>query len=215
LPYTYEYPRPCVTADALVFRFTGGRLEILLIKRNHYPFEGMWALPGGFVDMDEPVETAAARELNEEAGLGGIELRQLGAYGRPGRDPRARIIAVAYYGFAPPPLQAARMGPGNWGVRAGDDARDACWFPAGRLPKTAFDHDVIVGDAVAAIRRAACFGLEHCKMLGRTFSREDFLALHLRIFGGGYDVEGLLDGLLERGNVRLCGKDKYILNKSR
>ena len=107
------------------------------------------------------------------------------------------------------------MGPGNWGVRAGDDARDARWFPIARLPKTAFDHDVIVGDALAAIRRAACFGLEHCKMLGRTFSREDFLSLHLQIFGGGYDVEGLLDGLLERGNVRLCGKDKYILNKSR
>ncbi len=215
MPYTYEYPRPCVTADALVFRFAGGRLEILLIKRNHHPFEGMWALPGGFVDMDEPIEIAAARELSEEAGIGGIKLKQFGTYGRPGRDPRTRVIAVAYYGFASPPLQAARMGPGNWGVRAGDDARDARWFPVTRLPEMAFDHDVIVSDAVASVRRAACFGLEHCEMLGRTFSREEFLALHLQIFSGEYDVEGLLDGLLEGGNVRLSGEDGYVLDKPR
>ncbi len=198
MPYTYEYPRPAVTADALVFRYNRGRIDIVLIKRDRYPHEGMWALPGGFVDMDEPLEAAAARELKEEAGIRVGNLTQLRAYGEPDRDPRTRIVAVAFYGYAE---------PGDTELRAGDDARDAQWRPVSALPEMAFDHDVIISDALDAIRRDACFGLGHCAMLGERFSREDFAILTSCIFGGKFDAEDIFEKLVKSGKILSAGDD--------
>ncbi len=137
--YCYEYPRPMVTVDAAVFSRMDGRWCLLLIQRGNPPFQGQWALPGGFVDMDETLETAVVRELREETGVDGIELEQLAAYGDPGRDPRGRTISVVFAGV----VDAERA----MEAKGGDDAAYAAWHPITDLPELAFDHDRIVADA--------------------------------------------------------------------
>ena len=98
MPYTYDYPRPALTVDAVVFRKNAKQLEVLLIQRKHYPFKGMWALPGGFVEMDETVETAVVRELEEETNLKLEGLEQLHTFSELGRDPRGRTVSVTFFG---------------------------------------------------------------------------------------------------------------------
>jgi 8-oxo-dGTP diphosphatase len=135
MPYTYDFPRPAVTVDAIVFSKSNGQLYVVLIKRANPPFQGDWAFPGGFVDMEESLLQAATRELSEETGLKDIALVQFYTYGDVHRDPRHRTITVVYYGFASdnlPPLAA------------GDDAGLAAWFPLDDLPHLAFDHDEIL-----------------------------------------------------------------------
>jgi len=141
-PYSYKYPRPAVTVDIAVLTDDGA---ILLVKRRSAPFEGCWALPGGFIGMDETLAAAAARELAEETGIGGLALRQLKAFDDPGRDPRGRTIAVAFLSEV-----SGRPAP-----TAGDDAAEASWHPLNDLPPLAFDHDEIVACALAAAGRAA------------------------------------------------------------
>jgi 8-oxo-dGTP diphosphatase len=141
MSYTYKYPRPAVTVDMLVFREQKSQLEILLIRRNHGPFEGKWALPGGFMDMNETLEEAAARELHEETGLKDISLTQLKAYSAIHRDPRHRTVSVTFMGFL----------TGNQEPVAGDDARETAWFPVQKLPPLAFDHQQIIADALLKI----------------------------------------------------------------
>ncbi len=149
--YVYDYPRPMVTVDAVVFRWASGGREVLLIERRHDPFAGRWALPGGFVEMDESLEDAVARELAEETGLTGVILEQFYTFGAPGRDPRGRTISVAF---------AGEGGTGHDRVPAGDDAQSAGWFPIDALPPLAFDHQRIVEYAVAWMneRRRATSG---------------------------------------------------------
>lgn len=148
MPYTYDYPRPTVTADAAVFRDNGSGPQILLVKRGNPPFEGMWAIPGGFIDIDEPLADAAHRELEEETGLSGIDLKQYGAYGDVNRDPRHRTITVAYTGW---------IGNSKMEAVASDDASDCQWFAINELPELAFDHHLLIADAVAYARNAGWF----------------------------------------------------------
>lgn len=142
--YTYDYPRPMVTVDATVFSEEAGVWRVLLVRRGREPFAGCWALPGGFVEMDEALRAAALRELAEETGVTGVPLAQFHTYGDPGRDPRGRSISVVYAGLA----EAGGSAP-----RGGDDAADARWFPVDALPVLAFDHGVIVRHAFAHIRK--------------------------------------------------------------
>ena len=135
MPYTYEYPRPAVTVDAVVFRKQLSRFEVLLIQRKNPPFQGMWALPGGFLDMNETPEAAVARELKEETGLSGVKLTQFYTFGAVNRDPRHRTITIAYFGI----VQNRKLL-----VCSGDDASGAEWFPLTRLPELAFDHKEII-----------------------------------------------------------------------
>lgn len=148
MSYTYKYPRPSVSADAAVFRVQNDQIEILLIRRANPPFKGMWALPGGFVDMDEDLETAAARELKEETGVEGIELKQFHAYGAVERDPRHRTISISYAGLLTNPQP---------GIKAGDDAADLSWFDVEALPELAFDHSTIIRDALIFARQLNWF----------------------------------------------------------
>jgi 8-oxo-dGTP diphosphatase len=132
--YVYEYPRPAVTVDiAIVTRDEPPR--ILLIRRKHDPFAGYWALPGGFVDMDESLEAAARRELIEETGVETVSLVQVGAFGDPQRDPRGRTISVIYL---------AQVDENAVRPQAADDATEVGWFSLARPPKLAFDHKEIL-----------------------------------------------------------------------
>ncbi|HJQ23509.1 MAG TPA: NUDIX hydrolase [Blastocatellia bacterium] len=140
-PYCYEYPRPSVTVDVVLFCREGERLQVLLIKRARAPFKGAWAFPGGFVDQDEKLEAAAARELKEETGLAGVRLEQLGAFGDPGRDPRSHTISIVFIGLLDE--RAAATGA--------DDAEEARWHSALRPPRLAFDHKKILRQALARL----------------------------------------------------------------
>jgi len=135
LNYTYEYPRPAVSADIAVFRREGHLHEILLIRRKNPPYQGMWALPGGFMEMDESLEETAARELEEETGLKNIELKQFRTFSQVNRDPRTRVITTVFFGMA---------SHGNSNATGGDDAETAEWFAVDNLPELGFDHVKII-----------------------------------------------------------------------
>ena len=141
---TYEYPRPAVTVDTAVFRGPSHARQLLLVRRGADPYAGMWALPGGFLEPDEPLERCARRELEEETGLAPAgEFLHVGAYGDPGRDPRGWTVTVVF---------AVALGHGEAAdVAGGDDAAEAAWHPMAGLPSLAFDHDVLARDAVALI----------------------------------------------------------------
>ncbi|WP_224369111.1 NUDIX hydrolase [Hyalangium versicolor] len=143
MSYTYEYPRPALTVDCVVFGMDEEDLKVLLIKRGLEPFLGKWALPGGFVRMDESLDNAARRELEEEAGIRPSHMEQLYSFGEPGRDPRGRVVTVAY--FALVKLSDHR-------VHASTDAREAAWFSVWDLPKLAFDHADILGTALQRLK---------------------------------------------------------------
>jgi 8-oxo-dGTP diphosphatase len=136
--FTYSYPRPAVTVDAILI---SKQNSILLIERGRDPFKGKWALPGGFIDMDEELEAACQRELEEETGLRVGELKQFRAFGGVNRDPRHRTISVLFYAFTEDKLAAC----------AGDDAAKAQWFPINQLPELAFDHGQILEEFKAEI----------------------------------------------------------------
>ncbi|NOZ49672.1 MAG: NUDIX hydrolase [Chloroflexi bacterium] len=142
--YTYKYPRPMITVDLVLFTFVQQELRVLLIERGREPFAGTWALPGGFVEIDEELEVAAQRELWEETGVAKVYLEQLYTFGTPHRDPRGRVITVAYVGI---------VGADETHViRAGDDARKAQWYNVYALPPLAFDHGHIIDYAVQRLR---------------------------------------------------------------
>jgi len=136
LSYTYEYERPAVSADIAVFRYESHVFQILLIRRKNQPYQGMWALPGGFMEMDETLEEAAARELEEETGLKNLDLKQFSTFSQVDRDPRTRVITTVYYGI---------VSKENSLAKGGDDAELAEWFPVNDLPQLGFDHKIIIG----------------------------------------------------------------------
>jgi 8-oxo-dGTP diphosphatase len=130
MTYIYDYPRPAVTADIIIIKKSKDQQFVLLIERKHPPFEGMWALPGGFLDMDETLEEAALRELQEETGITGVELKQFHTFSNINRDPRHRTITTVFIGFTDDTVS----------IEAGDDAAKAQWFALDNIPPLAFDH---------------------------------------------------------------------------
>ena len=138
MPHTYEYPRPALTVDCVVFGLDEQDLKVLLVRRGLPPFEGRWALPGGFVRMEETLDDAARGELREETGLKDVYLEQLYTFGDVRRDPRGRVVSVAYY---------ALVNLADHRVQAATDARDAAWFAVADVPSLSFDHDDILAAA--------------------------------------------------------------------
>ena len=143
MPHTYQYPRPSLTVDCVVFGLDDEDLKVLLIQRGLPPFEGQWALPGGFVRMDETLEEAAERELREETGLADVYLEQLYTFGDLDRDPRERVVTVAYY---------ALVNLRDHRVQAATDARSAAWFAVEDCARLAFDHARILRMALQRLR---------------------------------------------------------------
>lgn len=136
--YIYDYPRPALAVDVVVFWIQDDQLHVLLVQRAQPPFKGAWALPGGFVNMEESLEMAAARELAEETGLKSIGLEQFHTYGDPQRDPRGRVVTVAYCTFINSETAIS--------IQGGGDAKQARWYPLADLPELAFDHLQIIID---------------------------------------------------------------------
>ncbi|WP_315368145.1 NUDIX hydrolase [Prevotella koreensis] len=141
--YTYKYPHPAVTADCIVFACQNEKTQVLLIKRGSEPCKDMWALPGGFMNIDESAEEAAIRELKEETGIDVKEVTQVGAYSKVDRDPRERVITIAFYTVIDNPVKAVGQ----------DDAKQAEWFTLDNLPTLAFDHSKILSAAIGILKK--------------------------------------------------------------
>jgi len=143
--YIYDYPRPRVATDIVLFADIDDEPIVLLIRRGNEPFRGDWALPGGFVEENESLEACAERELQEETGVTGVALEQFYTYGDPGRDPRGWSLSVAYWGAVDGELPT---------VEGADDAVEAAWHPIDNLPPLAFDHDDMIARANALRTRS-------------------------------------------------------------
>jgi 8-oxo-dGTP diphosphatase len=183
MPHSYEFARPALTVDVVVFALDADDLKVMLIERDLAPFAGKWALPGGFVRVDESLDAAARRELAEETGLTNIFLEQLYTFGDLRRDPRERVVTVAYY---------ALVNLAGHDVRASTDARDAAWFPLDDLPKLAFDHDRILAAAHDRLR-----GKVRYQPLGFELLPERFTLRQLQRL---YEI--ILDRELDKRNFR-------------
>ncbi len=161
MPYQYQYPHPAVTTDVAAFTLRDRQLQLLLIKRKHDPFTGKWALPGGFLEIEEDLEACAKRELQEETGVADIYLEQLYTFGQPQRDPRERVISVTYYALVP---------PDKLGLNAGSDAADAAWFPISELPELAFDHAEIIHLALERLAAKTLYSTIVFQLMPQTFT---------------------------------------------
>jgi 8-oxo-dGTP diphosphatase len=183
MPYTYEYRRPALSVDIVVFALDEHDLQVMLVERDLKPFAGEWALPGGFVGIDETIDDAARRELEEETGLKNIFLEQLYTFGDVNRDPRDRVITVAYY---------ALVNLEGHNVHASSDARSAAWFAVNDLPKLAFDHDEILQTAHERLK-----GKVRYQPIGFELLPEKFTLRQLQHL---YEV--ILDRELDKRNFR-------------
>ncbi len=176
--YTYEYPRPALTADNVVFGYDGKQLHILLIKRGMQPFKGLWALPGGFWKPNETIEACAKRELEEETGVKDIYLEQFKVFSNPNRDPREQVITVAF---------VALVRKSDFTVIGGDDAEDAKWFVYNELPILAFDHQDIVEAALQYLRERLRIEPIAFRLLDKYFTMTELQTLYETINGVEYD----------------------------
>lgn len=174
--YSYKYPHPSVTTDCVIFGFDGSRLKVLLVERGVEPFKGKWALPGGFLRMDESAEQGALRELQEETGLKTAYIKQFHTFTDPDRDPRERVITIAYYALVR--LQD---------VVAGDDAARAGWFALDEVPSLAFDHDRILRTAIQEIRRQIHFEPVGFELLPPEFTVKELQLLYEAILDVKFD----------------------------
>lgn len=170
--YCYKYPHPSVTTDCVIFGFDGSRLKVLLIERGIEPYKGMWAFPGGFLNMEESAEEGALRELQEETGLTGAYIEQFHTFTDPKRDPRERVITIAYYALV-------RIQD----VKGGDDAAKAQWFALDEIPQLAFDHDMILSMAQSRLRERIHFQPIGFELMPEKFTMKDLQELYEAILG--------------------------------
>lgn len=190
MAHTYAYPRPALTVDVVVFGYDGSTIQVLLIERGIPPFQGSWALPGGFVHTDESLDAAARRELQEEAGVSELYLEQLYTFGEPDRDPRERVVSVAY--FALVNLDSHR-------IRGGSDARQAAWFPIESLPGVAFDHAKIIDTALERLRGKIRYQPIGFELLPNKFPLRALQSLYEAIAGAPVDKRNFRKKVLSMG----------------
>jgi len=206
MSYSYDYPHPAVTTDIVIFTIHDQRLELLLIKRRSEPFRGQWALPGGFVQIDEDLDTCAQRELAEETGLTGIYLEQLYTFGQPDRDPRERVISVAYYALVSPDRTE--------GIEANSDAKDVAWFELDKLPVMAFDHREIVNMAQQRLSAKLNYSTIALQFMPEQFTLGELQQVYECILGEQLDKRNFrkrvmaLDCIKETGEYRRNGNHR-------
>ena len=195
--YTYEYPRPAVTTDCVIFGYDVKEgLSVLLIERGIEPYKGCWAFPGGFLNMDETTEMGALRELKEETGFDvKVDfLEQLGCFSDVDRDPRGRVITIAYY---------ALVQKGT--VKGGDDARNARWYPIGEIPPLAFDHEKILRVALKRLKEQIHFRPIGFELLPETFTMPQLQALYEAILEVHFDRRNFANKMLKLGILEETG----------
>lgn len=197
---TYDakrFERPSVTVDVVVFTVRDCELKALLVRRNIWPFENFWALPGGFVKMDESLEDAARRELLEETGVKDVYIEQLYTFGHPKRDPRTRVITVAYF---------ALINSGNIVLRATADASAAEWFSLKKLPKLAFDHGKIFAYALQRLRWKLEYTNVAYSLLSERFTLTDLQKAYEIILGRSLDKRNFRKKILSLNILKGTGK---------
>ena len=192
-----DHPRPAVTTDVIIFTLRRGDLQVLLIRRKNPPFQEEWAIPGGFVGIDESLEEAALRELEEETGVRDVYLEQLYTFGDPDRDPRGRTITVAYFALVPAPA----IDP-----RAGSDAVEARWWSMYDLPPLAFDHADILAYALQRLRYKLEYTAAVFELLSQTFSLSDLRAAYEIILGEKLDKRNFRRKILSAEIVKETGE---------
>ena len=190
MSYRYQYPRPALTVDCVVFGFDEGELKVLLIERGLEPFKGRWALPGGFVRVDETLDEAARRELEEETGLKRIFLEQLYTFGEVERDPREHVVSMAYY---------ALMNLSEHNAKAATDAANARWFPVAKTPKLAFDHADILAVALARLKSKVRYQPIGFELLPPEFTLSQLQHLYEAILGEELDKRNFRKKVLGYG----------------
>lgn len=201
--YCYRYPHPAVTTDCVVFGMDGEKLKVLLIERGNEPFKGLWAFPGGFLNPDETSRQGALRELEEETGLKGVDIRQFHTFADPNRDPRDRVISIAYF-----TLIEIRN------VKANDDAAKAKWFEVGKIPPLAFDHEKMMRIALARLRQSLYISAIGYQVLPSNFSLGELKAVYETIVGSRIEDEFFISGLKRSGLLVKVGEGSYCFNKS-
>lgn len=187
MAYTYEYPHPAVTTDIVIFTVLDDALKVLLIKRGGEPFIGQWAMPGGFLRMEESIEDCARRELREETGVRDVYLEQLYTFGAVDRDPRERVLSVAFY---------ALISADGQELEAGDDAAEAQWFDVADLPDLAFDHKAILAMAQERLAAKMAYSTVGLQLMPAEFTLSNLMRV--------YELAG--DKTLDKRNFR-----KWIL----
>ena len=197
MSHTYEYPRPALTVDCVVFGLEVGELRVMLIRRQLPPFQHCWALPGGFVQMDETLEEAARRELAEETGITKAYLEQLYTFGAVERDPRGRVVSVAYY---------ALTNLSDHEVNAASDAEAAAWFGVHDLPNLAFDHATIIEMAIERLRAKLRYAPIGFELLPRKFTLTELQRLYETVLDRALDKRNFRKKILSLGLLQDTGE---------
>lgn len=190
--YTYRYPHPAITTDCVVFGFDGKSLSILLIQRGIDPYKGYWALPGGFVRMDETVEDCAYRELKEESGVENIYIEQLQSFSGVNRDPRERVITIAFMAF---------VRQDEYQVIGGSDATKAQWYRLDELPSLAFDHLEIVSAALQKLRKKITIEPLAFRLLNTTFTMSQLQTIYEVVLGHSLDGRNFHKKMTKMGYI--------------
>ena len=197
MAHIYEYPRAALTVDCAVFGFDSGGLQVLLIRRGLEPFRHHWALPGGFVRVEESLEDAARRELEEETGLHGVFLEQLYTFGRLNRDPRERVVSVAWFALVKPSA-----------LSASTDAAEAKWFSVSDLPPLAFDHAEILNTALERLRGKLTYQPIGFELLPPKFTLTQLQSLYEAVLGKTLDKRNFRKKVLSY-NLLIPLKEKH------
>jgi 8-oxo-dGTP diphosphatase len=195
--FSYKYPHPAVAADLAIFTLQANQLHLLLVERAHDPFKGRWALPGGLVRMHEDLPAAASRELEEETGVAGAYLEQVGAFGNPARDPRERVISVAFFAIIP---------SDTLHLKSGGDAVAARWWPVDDLPKLAFDHQEILEHARLRLRDKVRGSPIALRFLPPEFTLTELQQVHEAILGKELDKRNFRKWLTSLSYLRATGR---------
>jgi 8-oxo-dGTP diphosphatase len=205
---TYDptrYERPSVTVDVVIFTLRNRELHVLMVQRRRWPYEGYWALPGGFIEMHESLEEAALRELEEETGVRDVYVEQLFTFGEPGRDPRTRVISVAYFALVRSDLHQ---------LRVSDETTDVRWFAVQSLPSPlAFDHDKILEYALSRLRSKMEYTTLAFQLLPEVFSILELKDIYEQILGEKLDKGNFYRkikeaGVLEETNMMREGRGR-------
>lgn len=193
MAHTYKYPRPALTVDCVIFGLDDDELKVLLIERGLAPFEGKWAIPGGFVAPGEAVDAAAKRELVEETGVANVFLEQLYTFGAPDRDPREHVVSVAYY---------ALVNIGEHNLHASTDARAAAWFSVHDAPDLAFDHNDILDMALTRLKNSVRYRPIGFELMPTKFSLTQLQKMYEQILEKPLDKRNFRKKVLAMGILK-------------